>query len=205
MTEKNLENTTSRGNVKGKKCRLRIGLIAILIALSGYYLWVLYLAATPNVTVGYQTYYIDKATLFWGKDNNNLVLPLSGIIEPGEQSPFISREGWNYDLHTELERNKNEGRRLVHSGGVYFNFDQNPSHSVYVKIDLAKSITEPVYVSIDGEHKTRLEPVGLLSLAATLPATNIDAARPIQYMQFETPASLTVTKITIKDGADEKQ
>lgn len=106
MTEQNHQNASSRDQSKANSHRVRIGLISILIVLSCYYLWVLYLAATPNVTIGYQTYYIDKNTLFWGKDNNNLLLPESGIIEPGDQSPFISREGWNYDLHTEQDRKR---------------------------------------------------------------------------------------------------
>ncbi|GAL22275.1 hypothetical protein JCM19235_2970 [Vibrio maritimus] len=172
----------------------RLAIFVLLALLSMYYLWVLYLAAHPQVNTAYRTYYIDKQTLYWAKDNTHVFWPDSGVIDTSENQPYLSRQGWAVkpDQH---------GRELVHNGGVFFNLAAVPTHSIRVKLSLTHSITEPVYLSLDGHKQVKLLPHDLNALEATLPASQYAKEVSLHQIQFETPASLNVNQISITEVA----
>ena len=43
----------------------KFGFLAAILALSGFYLYTLYLAAHPNVSLAYKLYYLEGKTRFW--------------------------------------------------------------------------------------------------------------------------------------------
>lgn len=172
----------------------RLAIFVLLALLSMYYLWVLYLAAHPQVNTAYRTYYIDKQTRYWAKDNAHVFWPDSGVIDTSENQPYLSRQGWAVkpDQH---------GRELVHNGSVFFNLGAAPTHSIRVKLSLTHSITEPVYLSLDGHKQVKLLPHDLNALEATLPASQYSKEASLHQIQFETPASLNVNQISITEVA----
>ncbi|MGF1750398.1 MULTISPECIES: hypothetical protein [Vibrio] len=164
--------------------------LLMLVTLSSFYLWTLYLAAHPNVTVAYQVYYIDKKTHYWAKANTELLWPSSGVVTASDNSPYFSRAGW--------AKTASEGARvLVHSGGLFFNFSQVPKGPVRVQLSLSKSITEPVYLSLGNGNKVKLMPMGFEMLEALIPAGAISPK--LQHWEIETPASLTIKQIAIQE------
>jgi hypothetical protein len=174
--------------------QLRRSFVILLLAvLSSYYLWVLYLAAHPQVSTAYRIYYIEKQTLYWAKENSRLDWPDTGFINTSNSSPYLSRQGW-------ASKASEDGRELVHQGSVFFNLAPNANGSVRVSVFLSHSITEPVYASLDGNKQVRLMPRGINRLEATLPAMHYSEELPIHQIQFETTASLNVNKIAITES-----
>ncbi|CAH0525617.1 hypothetical protein [Vibrio hippocampi] len=113
--------------------------LTLLILLSGYYLWVLYLAATPKVSPAYQTYYINTDTLYWAKENHQLAIGSQEIIDVTQKTPFISREGWD----KVAEDNQ---RGLEDKAGLFFSFAQPKVDKVKIELTLAKAQTQPIPV-----------------------------------------------------------
>lgn len=162
-----------------------------MTGLSLYYIWVLYLATQPQVSLGYQTYYIDKKTRFWGKDNGQLLLGESGVINVAKSSPYLSREGWN-------DKAEGDSRVLLHQGGLFFNMTTLPSsHHLHVSMTLDRAITEPVYASLNGGIRVELHPRSTNTLEGAVVLTSHDMKEPLQHLEFETPASLSVTQIKL--------
>ncbi|MBD1558347.1 hypothetical protein HC752_15520 [Vibrio sp. S9_S30] len=90
-----------------------IAFFVLFTVLSLYYLWVLYLIATPQVSLSYKTYYMDKKTRYWGHDDETFEIPESGVVDLSQKSPLISRSGWTKETL--------EGFRTLKSeGGIYF-------------------------------------------------------------------------------------
>lgn len=172
----------------------RLAIFVLLALLSMYYLWVLYLAAHPQVNTAYRTYYIDKQTLYWAKDNTHVYWPDSGVIDTSENQPYLSRQGW-------AVKPDQKGRELVHNGSIFFNLAAAPTHSIRVKLSLTHSITEPVYLSLDGHKQVKLLPHDLNAFEATLPASQYSKDVSIHQIQLETPASLNVNQISITEVA----
>lgn len=187
-TELSANNSLARLKVRA----FRPLVLALFVVLSLYYLWVLYLAAHPNVSTAYQTYYIEKKTRYWGKENMDLLWPEKGTINVAEPSPFLSRRGWE-------PLPKGEGRELVHDASLYFNFKKTLHSPVRIKLSLNHSITEPVYISANQGRKVMLMPLEINSLETTLPASAFLRAQPTQRLRFETDASLNIRQVTITE------
>ncbi|MCW8348120.1 hypothetical protein MD535_19195 [Vibrio sp. ZSDZ65] len=192
MPSHSLESKTVDDNITLNKRFFRPLTFALLLSLSSFYLWTLYLAAHPNVTVAYQTYYIDKKTLYWAKANSTMLWPRSGVVAASEKSPYLSRAGW-------ANKATGDGRDMLHSGGLFFNFPQLPVGPVRVQLSLSKSITEPVYLSLGQGNKIKLLPLGIETLEAIIPVGVIDGSAPLQHWQIETRASLTIKQISIQE------
>ncbi|WP_338164129.1 hypothetical protein [Vibrio sp. 10N] len=192
MSSQPTELTENKHPAEVKLSAFRPFVFTLLILLSFYYLWVLYLAAHPNVSTAYRTYYIEKKTRYWGRENTELIWPESGVVEVKQTSPFLSRQGW-------APKPGRDGRKLVHNASLYFNFDKPLQHPVRVKLTLSQSITEPVYVSVNGGRKIMLMPLEVNSLETNLPASAFMQQRSIQQVDFETDASLRVDQVVIAE------
>lgn len=191
MSAQPIESKENR-QLLGQRKLARPLVILLLACLSSYYLWVLFLAAHPNVSTAYRTYYIEKKTLYWAKGNLDLLWPASGIVRAQDKSPYLSRQGWE-----PLADGK--GRGLSHRGGVFFNFDKTPIHPIRIQLTLDQSITEPVYASFDGINKVRLMPLDMDTLEGILPSKTLVQNASLQHLQIETLASLSVTQISIAE------
>ncbi|MCL9775833.1 hypothetical protein [Vibrio methylphosphonaticus] len=167
-------------------------MFVLLICLSSFYIWTLYLAAHPNVSLAYQTYYIDKKTQYWAKTNTDMLFPKAGVIVTSDKTPYLSRTGWAKEA-------TKEGRVMLHSGGLFFNFAEFPKHPVKIQLLLSKSITEPVYLTLGDGNKIKLLPLEIEAIEAIIPVEAIDQRLPLQHWQIETPASLTVKQISIQE------
>ncbi|BDU36921.1 hypothetical protein [Vibrio nigripulchritudo] len=113
--------------------KLRIFLIFLFFILSGYYLWVLYLIATPQVSLSYQTYYMDTRTLYWGRDKETFAIPESGMVNITEKSPLLTREGWRKKIV--------EGHRPLNSAGGLL-FSSTPDKAERITISLSRDASE---------------------------------------------------------------
>ena len=96
MKIKDLSNTKNK-EIKYNRASitLRFTLIALILILSCYYLWVLYKAVTPNVSTAYKAYYIKTQTLFWQLNKPNLSLNIPSSLDVTKKSPYLSRKGWD--------------------------------------------------------------------------------------------------------------
>ncbi|MEC6795570.1 riboflavin synthase subunit alpha [Photobacterium sp. S4TG1] len=111
---------------------LRILLIGLLVVLSGYYIWVLYKAITPNVSLAYKTYYIKNQTLYWQPKQPNLALMLPTTLKTTTNIANLSRAGWSIDV-------SNNMRQLNQQGGLYFTLLTTPTTKVKITFNLAKA------------------------------------------------------------------
>ncbi|WP_104398931.1 hypothetical protein [Vibrio penaeicida] len=107
--------------------RIHISLFILFSVLSLYYLWVLYLIATPQVSLSYKTYYIDKKTRYWGRDSETFKIPSSGVVDLSQKSPLISRSGWT-------KKTQQGFRTLKSEGGIYFSSIPLGKKTITIKI-----------------------------------------------------------------------
>ena len=70
--------------------------IITFLALSGFYLYVLYLAKHPNVSMAYRMYYIEQKTRIWDRNQSLAYIPGTEMVlnKYRDRSPYLSRAGW---------------------------------------------------------------------------------------------------------------
>jgi hypothetical protein len=90
----------------------KFGFIAAILALSGFYLYTLYLAAHPNVSLAYRLYYLEGKTRFW-EHNSSMTYRVGNELNLTKPSRFLSSEGWS-------KKPSEQGTQLTGQGGLYF-------------------------------------------------------------------------------------
>ncbi|WP_297479747.1 riboflavin synthase subunit alpha [uncultured Photobacterium sp.] len=172
---------------------LRILLIGLLMVLSGYYIWVLYKAITPNVSIAYKAYYIKNQTLYWQPKQPNLALTLPTTLEITNNIPNLSRAGWN------IETNNNM-RELTQQGGLYFTLPTAPTANVKITFTLAKALLQlkPITFTFNHHQGTLLPQDQGKALIAQLPKQQfLPSAQQLQSLILNAPTPLQVTSISI--------
>ncbi|GAA4501215.1 hypothetical protein [Pseudaeromonas paramecii] len=112
---------------------MKVAMLALLLALSGYYLAVLYLAAHPKVSLAYRYYYLELKTRFWSRYQTLAYVPGAPMDLVVERVPFLTREGWHIPDET------GKGSLLSEPGGLYFIL-----HKVDGPLRLSGTLTVPV-------------------------------------------------------------
>lgn len=90
----------------------KFGFLAAILALSGFYLYTLYLAAHPNVSLAYKLYYTEGKTRFW-EHNSSMTYQPGNELNLTKPSRFLSSEGW-------AKKPSEQGTELSGQGGLYF-------------------------------------------------------------------------------------
>ena len=172
---------------------LRILLIGLLIVLSGYYIWVLYKAITPNVSLAYKAYYIKNQTLYWQPKQPNLTLAIPSNLNVTNNIPNLSRAGWSFDTDNKM-------RELTQQGGLYFTLSATPTDNITITFTLAKA-QQPIkpLTFIFNHHQGTLLPQDQgKTLIAQLPKQQfLPTSQQLQAFILTTPTALQVTAINL--------
>ncbi|KJF82456.1 riboflavin synthase subunit alpha [Photobacterium angustum] len=158
---------------------LRITLLTLITILSCYYLWVLYKAVTPNVSIAYKAYYIKTQTLFWQPKEPDLALNIPSSLELSTKVPYLSREGWNKDAD-------NGARLLTNTGGFYFTLPNKVKQDVKVSITLASSLSSPLHFSVNQWHGVFTSTKQTNVFDAIIPASAFKSGDTLQTLQINT-------------------
>ncbi|CEO39536.1 hypothetical protein [Photobacterium kishitanii] len=178
---------------KQKQPVLRVLLIALLVVLSGYYIWVLYKAITPNVSLAYKAYYIKNQTLYWQPKQPNLTLKLPIKLKVTDNVPNLSRAGWSFDT-------SNNMRELTQQGGLYFTLPTAPAANIKITFTLAKAQQQikPLSFTFNHHQGTLLPQAQGKTLVAQLPKQQfLSASQQLQTFILTTPTPLQVTTISL--------
>lgn len=176
-----------------KQPALRILLIGLLVVLSGYYIWVLYKAITPNVSLAYKAYYIKNQTLYWQPKQPNLALTLPSKLETINNVPNLSRAGWSFDTNNNL-------RELTQQGGLYFTLPTAPTANVTITFTLATAPQQikPLAFTFNHYQGTLLPHAQGKTFVAQLPKQQfLSTAKQLQTFILTTPTPLQVTTISL--------
>lgn len=176
-----------------KQPALRILLIGLLVVLSGYYIWVLYKAITPNVSLAYKAYYIKNQTLYWQPKQPNLALTLPSKLETINNVPNLSRAGWSFDTNNNL-------RELTQQGGLYFTLPTAPTANVTITFTLATAPQQikPLTFTFNHYQGTLLPHAQGKTFVAQLPKQQfLSTPKQLQTFILTTPTPLQVTTISL--------
>ncbi|MCD9461509.1 hypothetical protein [Photobacterium phosphoreum] len=176
-----------------KQPALRILLIGLLVVLSGYYIWVLYKAITPNVSLAYKAYYIKNQTLYWQPKQPNLALTLPSKLETINNVPNLSRAGWSFDTNNNL-------RELTQQGGLYFTLPTAPTANVTITFTLATAPQQikPLAFTFNHYQGTLLPHAQGKTFVAQLPKQQfLSTPKQLQTFILTTPTPLQVTTISL--------
>lgn len=166
---------------------IRFVLMTLIVLLSGYYLWVLYKAVTPNVSHAYQAYYIDHKTLFWQLNNPELSLTLPTKIDVSQRSAYLSREGW-------AKKPTVSSRSLNAEGGLYFTLSKPVLHPVRLTISTEPNDTRKIQLRLNqwqgdavaiGVHHT---------FQITIPVSAWQDLTALQSLHLQPPAPISISQ-----------
>ncbi|PSV27284.1 riboflavin synthase subunit alpha [Photobacterium sp. GB-56] len=179
---------------------LRITLITLITILSCYYLWVLYKAVTPNVSIAYKAYYIKTQTLFWQPKEPNLALKIPSSLELSTKVPYLSRAGWNEDAD-------NGARLLTSTGGFYFTLPHKVKQKVKVSITLASSLSSPLHFSVNQWHGVFAPTKQSNVFDAIIPASAFKSGDTLQTLQIKalTPLAFKLVDFAFLSKNDSHQ
>ncbi|WP_256382898.1 riboflavin synthase subunit alpha [Photobacterium toruni] len=188
----NVSSTVTRPlQQQHKQSTLRIALISLLVVLSGYYIWVLYKAVTPNVSLAYKAYYIKNKTLYWQPTQPNLELTIPSTLNVTDNIPNLSRMGWHFDTN-------NKTRELAQQGGFYFTLAAMPTTDIEIKFTVAKTSLpiKPLTFTFN-HHQGILQAQGNSLVAQLPPQQFLPTALQLQTFILTTPTPLQVTSISL--------
>lgn len=174
-----------------KQSALRILLISVLMLLSGYYLWVLYKAITPNVSLAYKAYYIKNQTLYWQPKQPNLALTLPTTLDVTQNLPNLSRAGWSHDID-------NNARELNQLGGLYFTIKNQPTTNITLSINVNHSQHTRLPFTFNS-HSGDLIPINNgKTLIATLTKHQFLSSNILQSIKLIPTHPLNITSINLR-------
>ncbi|MGL4250497.1 MAG: hypothetical protein ACRCR1_07590 [Aeromonas sp.] len=141
----------------------KFGFLTAIMALSCFYLYTLYLAAHPNVSLAYRLYYMEGKTRFW-EHNSSMTYQLGNELNLTKPSRFLSSEGW-------AKKPSEAGTELAGNGGIYFVLPKqaanpqqlmvharinSPEAGALLKIALGHDFTTTVKLAQAGINEIRL-------------------------------------------------
>ncbi|MDO2947534.1 hypothetical protein [Aeromonas simiae] len=171
----------------------KAGFASAILALSGFYLYTLYLAAHPQVSLSYRLYYMEGKTQFW-EHNSDLVYHTGNQLDLAKPSRFLSSEGW-------ASKPTAQGTQLQGEGGLYFVLSKQPDAlTVLAKVDSPKAGTLlKVALGHDWTTTIKLAKQGLNEVKLNLPG-NLLKADPSQpnFLAISTPEPLNFHTVQMK-------
>lgn len=113
--------------------KLKALFILAILALSAFYLAVLYQAAHPKVSMAYRMYYLEMKTKFWNRNQSLAYIPGTPIDLVKERAFYLTRQGWS------KPNEDGSGSEFDGDGGLYFTL-----HRVPGKLRFEGQLTTPV-------------------------------------------------------------
>lgn len=102
--------------------RVKFLFVLLFLALSCFYLYVLYLSTKPQVSMTYKMYYLEQKTHFWNRNQTLAYIPGTemNLIPYRDRCFYLSREGWD------LPEKDKSGTLFSGDGGLYFTLHSVP-------------------------------------------------------------------------------
>ncbi|MDP2570582.1 hypothetical protein Q8W40_00200 [Vibrio penaeicida] len=168
----------------------RVFLFILFSVLSCYYLWVLYLIATPQVSLSYKTYYIDKKTRYWGRDSETFKIPSSGVVDLSQKSPLISREGWT-------KKTQQGFRTLKSEGGIYFSSIPLGKKTIAIKIKELNLVSNASYF-LNGIKLSSSRTLDGITLS--IPNVNgyLNSSNDLNYLKIKSPIEINISSVVFQ-------
>ncbi|WP_318453181.1 riboflavin synthase subunit alpha [Photobacterium leiognathi] len=175
---------------------LRITLIALIAILSCYYLWVLYKAVTPNVSIAYKAYYIKNQTLFWQPKQPTLALTIPSSLDMATKVPYLSRAGWEEDT--------DNNARLLHStGGLYFTVPKAEQKNIHLTVSLSTPLSTPLNIHLNQWTGVLTPTTQANTLVASIPYNALITGDALQHFTIDTASPIAIKNIdfSYQEGA----
>ncbi|TXH61731.1 MAG: hypothetical protein E6Q86_07925 [Tolumonas sp.] len=142
--------------------------ILTFLALSAFYLYVLYLAKHPDVSMAYRMYYLEKKTRIWDRNQSLAYIPgvLMDLTNERERCPYLSREGWD------IPEKDGSGSLFSGAGGLYFTLHREPGVLKFEGTLTAKKADTELTIKVsDKFSKTvKFNDAGVQTFELTLPS-----------------------------------
>ena len=163
----------------------KFGFLAAILALSGFYLYTLYLAAHPNVSLAYKLYYLEGKTRFW-EHNSSMTKP----------SRFLSSEGW-------AKKPSEQGTELSGQGGLYFVLPKQQAQpeqlTIQARINSPQAGTLlKVALGHDFTTTVKLAKAGINEIRLNLPGDSLTAdPKHPNFLALSAPTPLNVQSVRL--------
>ena len=167
---------------------LRITLIALIAILSCYYLWVLYKAVTPNVSIAYKAYYIKNQTLFWQPKQPKLTLSIPSSLDVATRVPYLSRAGWAEDAN-------NNARLLSSNGGLYFTLPKAEKKNIHLTVNVSTPLSTPLNIHLNQWTGVLTPTTQANTLVASIPYNALMAGDALQHFTIDPPSPIAIKHI----------
>jgi len=146
--------------------KLKALFVLAILALSAFYLAVLFLAAHPKVSMAYRMYYLEMKTKFWNRNQTLAYIPGTPIDLVIERSFYLTRQGWS------KPKEDGSGSEFSGDGGLYFTLHRAPG-----KLRFEGQLSTPVdnvelslSVGSAWTHRLRFDKAGATSFSVELPS-----------------------------------
>lgn len=145
---------------------LKFLFILTFLGLSAFYLYVLYLAKHPNVSMAYRMYYLEQKTRIWNRNQSLAYIPgtLMDLTTYRQRCPYLSREGWD------IPKEDNTGTVFSGSGGLYFTLHAIPNQLVFEgELQSLKDNTTLSFSAGNWQQTVHFEKAGKQSFKVEIP------------------------------------
>lgn len=173
----------------------KFGFLAAILALSGFYLYTLYLAAHPNVSLAYKLYYLEGKTRFW-EHNSSMTYQPGNELNLTKPSRFLSSEGW-------AKKPSAEGTQLSGKGGLYFVLPKQQAQPEQLTIQARINSPEAgtllkVALGHDFTTTVKLAKAGINEIRLNLPGESLttDPKHP-NFLALSAPTPLNVQSVRL--------
>lgn len=143
--------------------------ILTFLALSAFYLYVLYLTKHPNVSLAYRMYYIEQKTRIWDRNQTLAYIPGTEMVltKYRDRCPYLSRAGWD------IPKEDGSGSVFSGNGGLYFTLHADPGALNFEGTFTSPNAGTTLTVSIGDQwsQTIQLENENKNHFSVTIPAT----------------------------------
>ncbi|MGL5947770.1 MAG: hypothetical protein ACRCYV_01740 [Aeromonas sp.] len=167
--------------------------LTAILPLSGFYLFTLYLAAHPQVSLSYRLYYIEKMSRFW--QHNSTMEYYQQPVDLTQASRFLSFAGWGY-------KPTPKGTPLIGTGQIMW---VQPAASVplaalSVSLTLHSPAASTLTARLGSASVTVPMAAGEQQIQFTLPAQSASADRHgLQQLHLSPAAPIHVSAFTLRN------
>lgn len=146
---------------------LKFLFIIAFLGLSAFYLYVLYLAKHPSVSMAYRMYYLEQKTRIW--DRNQTLGYIPGVVmdltKYRQRCPYLSREGWD------IPHENGSGTDFSGKGGLYFTLHSLPGKLELIgNVSAAQANTTLSFSAGNWQQSVHFDKAGAQSFQVEIPA-----------------------------------
>ncbi|MGL4932524.1 MAG: hypothetical protein ACRC4P_04175 [Aeromonas sp.] len=173
----------------------KFGFFAAIMALSGFYLYTLYLAAHPNVSLAYKLYYLENKTRFW-EHNSSMTYQPGNELNLTKPSRFLSSEGW-------ASKPSSQGTLLTGQGGLYFVLPEQAANPEQLTVHARISSQEAgallqVALGHDFTTTVKLAKAGINEIRLSLPGNTLTAdPKHPNFLALTAPSPINVQSVRL--------